>query len=230
MNLLQLQTQLQQEGFYPGGEENLDGVFGPQTLNAIICKMKAGPDTPLAEQDFVDSAARLGVTTAHIKAITEVESAGDGFSEGLPKILFEPHRFSRATGHKYDIAYPGISSYSWNRALYPKLITNRYLQLARAVGLDVEAGFASASYGRFQILGENYANCGFASASSFAFAQSLNEAEQLKAFETFMVKTGIIRYLKSEEWGLLAKAYNGTAYKENHYDSKLEAAFRKFKE
>ena len=48
----------------------------------------------LSEQDYTEAAEKLGVETALIKALVEVESSGRGFLEdGRPLVMFEEHVF-----------------------------------------------------------------------------------------------------------------------------------------
>jgi hypothetical protein len=107
------------------------------------------------------------------------------------------------------------------RTALPEDAGRRYGQLLEAVGLDPWAAFASASYGKFQILGENHGKCGFDSPWAFAFSQAYDEAAQLKAFEAFIRSTGIDKLLRASMWAAAAKAYNGPAYLKNRYDVKL---------
>jgi hypothetical protein len=92
---------------------------------------------------------------AYIMAFAEVEANGAGFDGDRPKILFEPHRFSKLTAHAFDKTNP-TSVTRVGDAPYPKRIDERYAQLLEAVGLDPWAGFQACSYGKFQILGENF--------------------------------------------------------------------------
>ena len=162
---------------------------------------------------------------AKIWAVYDVEAAGDAFINGRPTILFEPHRFSRSTGHRYDVSHPRLSSRSWNRKLYPGSQQGRWDQLLAAVALDVDAGFMSASYGAFQILGENYAVCGAIDPWSFAWKQAQTEGDQLDAFILFVKSKGLQDALAHGDWSAFAKGYNGTAYRENRYDERLAAAY-----
>jgi hypothetical protein len=156
--LRQLQSYLKDTGRYHGF---IDGDFGPLTKQSILSAMEDGPDTPLSEQSYRASAARLGIKPAYIMAFAEVEANGAGFERGVPKILFEPHRFSKLTRHAYDASNPKVSYATWNPRGYPKRIDDRYTQLLEAVSLDPWAGFCAASYGKFQILGENFKACGY---------------------------------------------------------------------
>lgn len=225
MSLKSLQLRLAELGYEPGAA---DGIWGPKTERAVIRAMTEGPDTPLTDADFVASAGRLGCPVSHIRAVSMVESTGRAFIDGRPAILFERHRFSRATGGRFDRSHPAISWPTWEPRSYPASQTARYGQLVAAVGLDVDAGFASASYGRFQILGENFAACGHQSPFAFALAMAQGEPEQLLAFERFIVSRGLLRALQRGDWATFARGYNGTAYKKNRYDAKLATFVRQF--
>jgi hypothetical protein len=223
--LRELQLYLKDTGRYFG---LVDGQFGPKTKNAILTAMEDGPDTNLSELNYRDSAARLGIRPAYILAFADVEANGAGFERGVPKILFEPHRFSKLTKHAFDKSNPTVSYPVWGQRPYPKRLDDRYTQLLEAVKLDAWAGFQACSYGKFQILGENYALCGFDTPWSFAFAQAYDEITQLKSFENFLRKSGILQPLKFGLWESVAAQYNGTAYRANRYDEKLQKAAEKW--
>lgn len=225
MNRIELQQRLAATGRYSGP---IDDDYGKGTRAGVRLALTDGPDTKLTEADFAASALRLGVKTSRVKAVNEVEAAGGGFEGGRPIILFEPHRFSRATKHRFDKIHDDVSYENWDRKRYPRTQDARYDQLVKAVGLDVNAGFASASYGRFQILGENFAQCGYRTPFDFAVAQAHDEATQLQAFERFVVSKGLLAALRDGNWGRFATGYNGSAYRENKYDERLAAADRKF--
>ncbi|KFG90718.1 putative phage-encoded peptidoglycan binding protein [Sphingobium herbicidovorans NBRC 16415] len=219
-----LQRRLASLGYYSGA---IDGKFGPLSRAATLKCLTDGPDHPITLGDVAAAAQDLSVDPATIWAVYDVEAAGDAFIDGRPTILFEPHRFSRSTKHRYDAAYPAISSRTWNKKLYPASQQRRWEQLLAAVALDVDAGFMSASYGAFQILGENYAVCDAADAWSFAWRQSRTEGDQLEAFVRFVVGRGLKSALQRRDWAAFAKGYNGTAYRENRYDERLAAAYGK---
>lgn len=225
MDVTELQQRLAAKGRYTGP---IDNDYGGGTQRGVRLAMTDGPDTKLTEADFVASALRLGVKTSRVKAVNEVEAAGGGFEGGRPIILFEPHRFSRATKGRFDKSAPDVSYPNWDRKRYPRTQDARYDQLVKAVGLDVDAGFASASYGRFQILGENFAACGYRTPYDFAEAQAHDEATQLQAFERFIVSKGLLAALRDGNWARFAAGYNGTAYRQNKYDERLAAADRKY--
>lgn len=227
MNVVQLQARLRATGRYDG---NLDGQYGSMTRAAVLKALTDGPDTRLTSIDLAESATRLGVSVAKIVAFKTVEAAGVGFEAGRPKILFEGHRFSRATKGRFDRSNPAISYPKWDRSKYPGSQDGRYKQLLDAVGLDVDAGFASASYGAFQILGENFGMCGFSSPFGFAEAQAQDEEAQLMAFENFIRSKGILPALKAagaspDSWIQVVAPYNGPAFRENNYHVKAANAY-----
>jgi len=222
VTVLDLQTILNNLGY----SLVLDGDYGPKTRSALLTCLTDGTDDALRSVDIAEAASKLKVDSAKIWAVWDVEAASRPFIDGRPAILFEPHIFSRLTKHRFDRAYPSISSRSWNRKLYPGSQEGRWNQLLLATGLDVDAGLSSASYGGFQILGANYRVCGFSNPWDFVYAQSRSEGEQLRAFVNFVIANKLDRHLQAGNWAAFAKGYNGPAYKENKYDEKLAKAYR----
>jgi len=225
MKVRDLQIELVRVGTM--SQVGIDGAWGPTTRAAVLKALTDGPDLRVTDGDFAAAAAELGVPPIRVKVIQQVESTGDPFADGRPTILPEPHRFSRATAHRFDVSHPKISSRSWNKALYPRSQAERWNMLLDMVGLDIDAGFASASYGSFQILGENFRACGFYSPWAFALAQSRTEGDQLRAFVRFIKADAVLHSaLKRGDWVTVAKRYNGTAYAANRYDIRLAQAER----
>ena len=174
------------------------------------------------------AAKKLGVSVAAIRAVYKVETHGNAFrSNGDPKILFERHYFSRFTKGKYDKTHPNISNpvgggYGKYREQLGRLKT--------AVNLDENAGYKSASYGAFQIMGSNYKRAGFSILKNFVSSMmSLNEDVHLEAFVNFVLADKkILKALQSNDWQSFAKLYNGPEYAKNKYDTKLLNAFNQF--
>lgn len=189
----------------------------------------------ISEQDFQKAAERLGVEVATIKAVKEVESGGKAFlPSGRPPILFEGHVFwkelktrgidpaSKRAGNE-DVLYE-----KWDRRYY-KGGEKEYERLEKAQKIHSEAALASASWGMFQIMGNNYAECGKRSVAEFVEAMRRSEADQLMLFVAYLEKRKLQVYLKNKDWAGFACKYNGPAYAENKYDQKLEAAYNKYK-
>lgn len=230
----QLQTHLKETGRYAGEiDGGKPGWFGRLTQAGVLLMLTDGPDTTLTEASFKQAGERLQVAPAAIKAFWKTEANGAGFQQGRPKILPEPHRFSKATGGRYDKTNPQISYPKWGERPYPASQDARYDVLLAMIGLDVDAGFGSASYGAPQIMGENFDACGYPSEMAFAEAMARDEDTQLRAFEAFVRNRGILPALRKvdrtpDSWRPVSKPYNGTAYALNHYHEKMAAAYVSF--
>lgn len=181
----------------------------------------------LTDADFRVAARILGVPVAAIKAVAEVEAPGSGFlKDGRPRILFERHKFSKHTCGRYDRSHPNISNPKCGG--YGKEST-QHARLELASSLDRDAALKSASYGRFQILGENYQQAGFATLQGFINAMFASEADQLEAFCNFvMADKAMHSALKHGDWAAFARRYNGPAYAEHGYHTRMADAFVKY--
>jgi peptidoglycan hydrolase-like protein with peptidoglycan-binding domain len=181
----------------------------------------------LTEADYVAAAALLKCEIAAIKAVAEVESRGAGFlPDGRPKILFERHKFHKFTGGKYDAGHPGISSKSPGG--YGAAGNHQWDRFNEAFALDPSAAIQSCSWGKFQVMGFNFAVCGFANIDDFRTAMETSEGEHLKAFCNFISGNNLAGALRNRQWATLASGYNGADYKINQYDTKLAAAYKKY--
>lgn len=187
------------------------------------------PETGLTDDDFSTAAEQLGCDVAAIKAVSKVESSGNGFfSNGLPCLLFEAHQFSRLTHHQYDSSHPDISSVHWDRSLYLGG-EKEYQRLEKAISLDQSAALQAASYGRYQIMGFNFKAAGYDNVQNFVRDMCLAERHHLMAFVHFIQSAPkMAQALIAHDWGTFARHYNGPAYAKNHYDEKLEKAYEQY--
>lgn len=182
----------------------------------------------LTKADFEQAAALLKVDMPTILAVAEVESLGSGFfADGQPKILFEAHIFSKRTSGAYDATHPNISSKTWNRSLYFGGV-REHLRLAEAVKLNREAALESASWGMFQLMGFNWARCGFRDLQGFVNAMYDSEGAQLTAFCQFVRSGNLDELLRRGDFVAFALAYNGPKQEENKYSSRLIASRSRF--
>lgn len=190
----------------------------------------------LTEEAIREAANNLGVDVACVKAVAEVESLGNGFnSTGMVKILFERHKFYKFIAQKYgatkanqlaamhpDICSPKAGGYTSSTATEHK-------RLDKAIAIDRECAMKSASWGRFQVMGFNHAAAGFSNVEDFCVAMWKSEDEHLRAFVNFIkANPNMHQHLKNRNWAGFANAYNGPAYAQNKYDTKLAAAYRKY--
>lgn len=183
----------------------------------------SGPATGLDDTAIEAAAAAIGCEVAAVRAVIDVESRGGFLADGRPKILFERHYFSRLTKRRYDSSHPHIANPAWGGYKGGAL---EYERLGEAIRLDRDAALRSASWGAFQIMGDNCTLCGFASAEDFVAAMVSGAPAQLDAFVTFIRRTGLSDELVRADWAGFARRYNGPAYKANKYDEELGAAYR----
>lgn len=202
----------------------------PSTPSAnFLASLRRQSDAPLRRADFEEVAARLSCEWEAVAAVAEVESGplGGFGQDGRPIILFERHLFSRKTNSQYDVSHPNIS----NRTAggYPRTQAERWAQLEEAFALAPEEALQSASYGRFQVLGQNYPNLGMANAHEYVAKLARSEKDQLEAFEAFVRANGLADELQRKDWAGFASRYNGPGYAANQYDTKMADAYARLK-
>lgn len=184
------------------------------------------PTRGISDSAWAQAAAALDVDVAAIKAVADVETPGRAFDTyGRPLILFERHCFSRLTSGRFDLSHARVS------AKLPGGYTRsaEYDRLEEACVLDADAALRSASWGRFQIMGDNFIAAGFSSAPEFVKAMARSEEAQLMAFVHFVRSDkAMASALHNREWAAFARRYNGKGYKKNLYDTKLADAYSRF--
>lgn len=181
-----------------------------------------GAAKPMTEGAIEQAARTLGCEIAAIRAIIDVESRGGFLPDGRPRILFERHYFSRLTERAHDDSAPEISAPDWGGY---RGGASEHDRLQQALGLAPDAALRSASWGAFQIMGDNHKAAGFADVRSFCDAMCDFEDEQLEAFVAFIQARGLADELRRRDWTSFARAYNGPHYARNRYDAKLQAAY-----
>lgn len=222
LKVLQTRLSLPVTGVY---DDQLDALVGQQLRTKY-----------LQDEHYAEAAQALEVEEACVRAVVEVEAAGDGFlADGRCDILFERHKFYSGIARKYGAArakelqgqHPGICNstpggYKGNEAEYPRL--------AVAEAIDAEIAADSASWGMFQIMGFNAELCGYRSALEFSQAMKKSERNQLLAFVNFVKATPALhRALRNRTWADFAKGYNGPLYWQHKYDTRLATAYAQFK-
>lgn len=181
----------------------------------------------LTEEDYESAASRLGVEVAAVKAVSEVESGpyGGFLSTGEPTILFERHLFHRLTNGAHDREHPDISNKLPGG--YGK-VSEQHGRLQRAVALNRDAALQSASWGRFQVVANNWRDLDYESVQDFVNHMQTDQG-QLDSFIRFIEHNGLIGALRNHNWSGFARRYNGPTFAKNHYDTKLAQAYFKHK-
>lgn len=198
----------------------------------------------ITEQQFFKAAEILQSSISVIKAVYEVEASGRGYlPDGRVKILFEGHRLWKRLSKRgvseiklkeAASKYPNVLYKEWDKTQYKggkaewDRVSQAYL-VCDFVGVGRGVALEAASYGSFQIMGENHSLCGYDSAQTMLTSYNNGgEAEQLNSFIRFVKARNIDSFLRDKQWAKFASAYNGTGYKKNMYDVKLAVADRRF--
>lgn len=200
----------------------------------------------ITEADYVAAAKDLDCEVEVIKAIENVESGGaTGFDKfNRPLILYERHVFSRSSGKKYNEKYPDISAEKgyklkkkgdvvaadiFEKEYYAANSTANYKRLSKAYQLDKNAALMACSWGKFQILGENYKAIGFSSVRDMVDAHVKGQKGHLKAFLGFIKSKKLQKAMKDKDWEKIAKGYNGKGYKTFNYDKRIKKEYENLK-
>ncbi len=183
--------------------------------------------------------AEIGVGEDELHAFADTESAGTGFDNlGRPKMLFEPHVFYRnLKGAERDRAVKqGLAYREQGQEPYPK---DSYPRLVAAMEINEAAALKSASWGLFQILGENHVMVGFPTVQDMVRAFMQDEEAHLAAAVRFLVAAKIDDDLRElaklkrpttpEDCIPIVRVYNGSGFRRNDYHTKFAKAHNKWR-
>jgi hypothetical protein len=184
----------------------------------------------IMENDFIAAAKKLACNVPAIRAVVEVESGGAGFyKSGKIKLKFEGHVFHQYTKGQYDQSHPTLSYPKWTER-YTEDGEAAYNRFNQAFALNKRAAMLSTSWGMFQIMGENYTECGFRTVDDFVTTLKLSDTAQLDAFCKYILYRNLQRFLV--DLNLYAEhfayRYNGPQYNKHDYDGQLRRAYNKY--
>lgn len=185
----------------------------------------------LTLSDFERAAKELDCETAVIRAFAAVEANGGGFNpDDSPKILYERHIMARqlrangqiATGHNPNLVNSSPGGYIGGM--------KEHARLNDAVKIHRQSALESCSWGLFQIMGFHWKTLKYGGIQEFVNAMYESEAKQLDAVVRFIKATPALhKAIQAKDFPNIAKHYNGPNYAINKYDTKLAAAYQKFK-
>lgn len=193
--------------------------------------------TTLTEQDFREVAEELGVETAAIKAIVDIEAgkAHEGFFKpGKPIINFDLSMYRQyAPRHGVSLASarkqaPVVFNRP-NTAKYGSYQAAQYARLDAARQIDRESALESTFWGMFQIGGFNYKLCGCATVDEFVEKMSRSERDQLELFAKLITNCGMVDSLRQKQWLKFATRYNGPRAKARGYHTRMAQAYARHK-
>jgi hypothetical protein len=185
-----------------------------------------GTGAPISDTGFQGAARSLGTEAdpAALWSILAVETRGFGYlPDRRPKILFERHIFHKQTKGRFSAANPDISNpdpggYSGGAA--------EYQRLKRAMLLDRIAALESASWGLGQVMGFNAGRVGYSGVEAMIEDFKAGEDAQLAACAAFIKSSPALgKAFDGRDWARVAFYYNGSTYKKNAYDTKLQTSY-----
>ncbi len=146
-----------------------------------------------------------------------------------PLIRFEGHYFDRRLdGEGRERARAaGLASPSAGAVANPASQAARWALLGRAAAIDTEAAYASVSWGLGQVMGAHWQRLGFASARALAAHARSGADGQLDLCARFLLAEDLADRLVAKDFAGFARRYNGSNYRANRYDEKIEAAWRR---
>ena len=217
-------------------------VSGMPDSMAVTACSKAKPQNDcsglrLSEEDYRKAAEKLGVETAVIKAVVEIEAgrSHNGFhAPGMPLINFDLAMFKRAAArrsiklskysrsHREVFARPNARRYGSRQAA-------QHARLAGAMSIETTAAIDGTFWGMFQIGGFNWKKCGASSREDFVMRMSRSEHDQLDMFVNFVMSEGIDRFLRKKDWAGFARRYNGPSYKKRRYHTRMANAYKRIR-
>jgi hypothetical protein len=210
-----------------------DGVFGRLESRPKLLAHFTNKQAPaLTDRDIAAAAARLGATVSQVRAVRIVEASGAGYDRaGMPKILYERHKFHALTGGRFSpSSFSQSKSGGYTSDANGDGICDSWDRLCEGIATgEVDAAFQACSWGLFQVLGMWWDELGYTSPFALAWTCVQSEGDQLDLFVRYIEHFGLADELRRLSPNPVtcrpfAAAYNGSAYKLNAYDEKLAAA------
>jgi hypothetical protein len=190
--------------------------------------------------EVVAAANASGIEPAALLSVVEIESNGRPFEQAdgvTPCLLFERHVFhrelaKRAPDRLSTAVARGMANQGWQpKTQYRDQRTSaqRLELLAKARAIDAECANRSCSWGLGQTMGFQAEGLGFASATAMLdFMTRGGVSAQVDLMVREIKRLKVVDALNRHEWATFARAYNGTGFRQNQYDTKLAAAYARW--
>lgn len=212
-------------------------------------KAKASYLNDFSDELYQRFASQIGVSSAALKTIRAVEIGRNGnafVSERKPAILFEGSIFWKllkdagknpakyAKGNE-DVIYERYNSkyYKYGEAEYDrkqKAIDAVYDVLPSEVSTIEKIALESCSFGAFQILGINYAQCGCEDIYGFNFMMETNEGQFEAVINYIGNDTEMLNSIAdgiTPDWKTFAKRYNAGQCQIGRFETSLRTEYER---
>lgn len=208
-----------------------DGIVGDKTWTVL-----SAPNatlTSLTEADYQWAADFLADDVPSVKAVKDVEAPNGGFlKDGRVTILYERHVMYRqlyANGINPDPIAAGQPDLVNKKTGGYRGGSAEYIRLDAAAKIDETSALESCSWGAYQIMGYHWKLLGFTDVHAFVAKMKESERGQLECFVKFIKANPVLlKAIRQDDWVTFARYYNGSNYRKNRYDEKLQAAFTKY--
>lgn len=191
--------------------------------------------SPEITDAIVKIAVEFDLEPAALLAICHVESGGKVFARVgnrlEPLIRFEGHYFDRRlpAGKRKSARAKGLASPRAGAVANPRTQAGRWGLLRRAEAVDRQAARESVSWGLGQVMGAHWAWLGYGSVDDLVAEARNGVGGQVRLMVRFIRKAGLEQAIGARDWARFARGYNGPAYKKNRYDTKMAAAYRRYR-
>ena len=203
----------------------------------LVKKSCGGNGCNINDNDYATTAKDLGVEKEVLMAIASQESKHTSFKAvKQATILFERHKmywllikkgYTKASVDALSKKYPSIVNKSDGG--YNDMTSYEKLKIAKSI--DYSCAVQSCSWGKFQVMGLNYANL-YSSPMELEKAMNMCELQQFKYFVSYLKNTsGMVDALKNKNWERIATLYNGPKWKDKNpeYANNIKRYYNQFK-
>jgi len=203
----------------------------------LVKKSCGGNGCNINDNDYATTAKDLGVEKEVLMAIASQESKHASFKAvKQATILFERHKMYRllikkgntkASVDALSKKYPSIVNE--DSGGYNDMTSYEKLKIAKSI--DYSCAVQSCSWGKFQVMGFNYANL-YSSPRELEKAMNMCELQQFKYFVSYLKNTsGMVDALKNKNWERIAILYNGPNWKNQNpeYANNIKRYYNQFK-
>lgn len=155
-----------------------------------------GAQIPPSADIMEESAERLQINVALMRAVAITEGSGRYFDAYGVLSRFEPHHMPS-------------SAINWRQSLKIKR-QERKRQFRAAYASQPESALVASSWGAYQIMGFNAKACGYPTARAMVVAMAARADNHENCFVAFVTSKNLATHLRSGDLLAFASGYNGT--------------------